>query len=330
MINEFFTRLEAQNYPIRLNHSNNTMCLGSCFAVNIGSKLEQFKVPTVVNPLGTMFHPCALSSLLSPEFEKIVDDERLLLESDENFFHYAVHSDFYAPSPSELKNKIRLAYHNIKKALSDTRCLIITIGTAWVFEHKRTGMLVASCHKQPAQEFNRRLLSLDETLYSLRSIRKNIPNDCLLVVSLSPVRHTRNGLVADRDSKSLLRYALFKASKEFDNTVYFPSYEIMLDELRDYRFFQKDLIHPNEQAIEIIWKRFVDELFDTKSKEFFAVWQKILEGLAHRPRNRQSAAYLTHRIGLLKKMKEISQVDLSQEIKILKKDIQDTQDHLNR
>lgn len=323
---QWFTEISIPKSPSPISHSSKILSMGSCFAETIGQKMLDSKLNILVNPFGTIFHPNAISDLLEAGISGNQPDENLISERDGLFFHYSAHSDLVGNSKKELLEKLNLQTKLTGEYLKTGTHLILTLGTAWVYEFKKTQTLVANCHKQPSDFFQKRLLSLDEMKMALKNLFSKLsafnPN-LKIVLTLSPVRHIKDGIPENQLSKSLLRVLCSDLEKESENLSYFPAYEIMMDELRDYRFYKSDLIHPSEQAENYIWDKWAGALFTPLTQKKVNQISKIKTELNHRPLNPKSEAHRKFLQNLLQKLEQLNaEIDFSKEIQTTKQSLE--------
>jgi len=283
------------NFPI--NYHSKIVSLGSCFAVNMAEKLDYFKFQNTTNPFGILFHPLALEKLI-----RISLDEKQFGESD-IFFHnerwhcFDAHSDLSDSNKTQLLQNLNVKSVQIKNAVANASHLIFTLGTAWVYRNNESQEVVANCHKVPQKQFKKELLSIQTIQQSLSNsielLRLANP-EIQIIFTISPVRHIKDGFVENQWSKANLISALQEIVHRSQNsgTVhYFPSYEIMMDELRDYRFYAEDMIHPNQTAIDYIWKRFSETWISESSIPVMEQIESIQKSLQHRPFNPDSESH---------------------------------------
>lgn len=322
---QWFTEISIPKSPSPISHSSKILSMGSCFAQTIGQKMLDSKLDILVNPFGTIFHPNAIADLLEAGISGNQPDENLISERDGLFFHYSAHSDLVGNSKKDLLEKLNLQTKLTGEYLKTGTHLILTLGTAWVYEFKKTQTLVANCHKQPSDFFQKRLLSLDEMKMSLKNLFSKLsafnPN-LKIILTLSPVRHIKDGIPGNQLSKSLLRVLCSDLEKESENLSYFPAYEIMMDELRDYRFYKSDLIHPSEQAENYIWDKWADALFTPLTQKKVNQISKIKTELNHRPLNPESEAHRKFLQNLMQKLEQLNtEIDFSKEIEVTKQSL---------
>jgi hypothetical protein len=268
-----------------INYQSKIGLMGSCFVENIGKKLAYYKYNNSVNPFGILFNPVSIERVLQDSIEKKIYTENDLIYHHEIWHSLQHHSDF---SNIDKEKTLVAINENVEKThlfLKEATHLIITLGTAWVYQHIESNSLVANCHKIPQNKFRKRLLSIDQITDSLEHIyqiiRKFNPNISLLI-TLSPVRHLKDGMINNSRSKAHLLSAIhqFVEKEKFS---YFPSYELVMDDLRDYRFFEKDMLHTNEIAIDYIWNLFKETYIDPKVYGVMKEVESIQNGMKHRP-----------------------------------------------
>lgn len=285
-----------------ISYESRIMMFGSCFSENIGEKLSQLKFNVSNNPLGILFNPCSILQTIERivSYNPFVKEDLFCRDDVWNSFH--LHSKF-----ARLDAETYLENANHQLALShefmrNATHLFITLGTAWVYEYADNGLIVANCHKEPSERFIRKRLSEEEATQTLQKIIETVqtinPN-ISVTFTVSPIRHWKDGAHGNQISKATLLLAIDNILQENPSTHYFPAYEIMMDELRDYRFYAEDLIHPNELAIEYIWEKFRDSRISPETEEEMKEVRKIFDALNHRPFNPQSEGYQTFKSNTL-------------------------------
>ena len=268
-----------------IDYQSNILLLGSCFSENIGDKLSYFKFQSTQNPFGILFHPKAIENLITNTSNKKVYSSDDLIYQNEIWHSFDAHSSLSSASENELLNKLNVAISLTNKKIKEASHIVITLGTSWVYRYIETDTIVANCHKIPQKKFLKELLSVSEISESLArsiSLIKSINSDAAVIFTISPVRHLKDGFIENTQSKSHLIAAIHTLVNEQDVS-YFPSYEIMMDELRDYRFYAEDMIHPNKTAINYIWRKFIDTWFSEETKSIMKEIDEIQKGLLHRP-----------------------------------------------
>ncbi|MFC6096861.1 GSCFA domain-containing protein [Flavobacterium qiangtangense] len=306
---QFTTPIPIKKSNRQIDYNSKIVSLGSCFAVNIGEKFERYKFQNSVNPFGILFHPLALEKIISKAILKDEFSKEDIFFHNERWHSFDVHSDLSASDEAQFLKTLNVNLKSLYNDLAESSHIIITLGTSWIYRKVETNSVVANCHKVSQNQFKKELLSVEDIKSSLDKIIDKISSvnkKAKIVFTISPVRHIKDGFVENQWSKANLISALHQTLQSEHcnlNTSYFPSYEIMMDELRDYRFYAEDMIHPNQTAIDYIWNRFSETWI---SEEAFSVLQEvenIQKGLNHRPFNAESEQHL---IFLAKLQQQIS------------------------
>ncbi|NHM00818.1 GSCFA domain-containing protein [Flavobacterium difficile] len=290
----FQTQIPIQKSDFPIDYTSKVMLLGSCFAENMAQKFEYFKFDTVVNPFGIIFNPVSLEKLMVRSIHKTYFTETDIFYHNEAWHCYEVHSELSNPNKEEfLETLNQLIDATNQHIVTLTHCLI-TLGTSWVYRHVETNEIVANCHKVPQKQFVKELLSIAQIEASLQTIISEIQAvnpKAKFIFTVSPVRHIKDGFVENNVSKAHLISALNAPNFQLPTSNYFPSYEIMMDELRDYRFYTEDMLHPNQTAIDYIWIKFFENY--VAEKEFSLMNQvcEIQRALKHRPFNPDSESH---------------------------------------
>jgi len=286
------TQIPLQKASNQIDYSSKVLLLGSCFAENIGEKFGYFKFQSVVNPFGILFHPLAIQNAIRASISGEVFTKNDVFQQNEAWHCFDAHSCLSAVSQSDIVDNLNSATKELRTQITKASHICISLGTAWVYQHKETGKVVANCHKVPQKEFEKRLLSVQEIEVSLEQIStliQSVNKNAQLIFTVSPVRHIKDGFVENQRSKSHLISALQnKINSSVFGGVYFESYEIMMDELRDYRFYDTDLTHPNQLAIDYIWEKFASVWIAEKAKETMQKVDVVQRGLLHRAFNPKS------------------------------------------
>jgi hypothetical protein len=277
--------IPKNTYPI--NYDSKVISIGSCFAVNISEKFNYFKFQNTVNPFGILFHPLAIHTILRKAIEEDYFKESELFHHNEHWHCFDAHSDLSNSNKEDLLQNLNQILTHFKLQIKAASHVIITYGTAWVYREKTSQKIVANCHKVPQAQFEKELLSsaqieasIEATVSLLHKLNPNIN----IVLTISPVRHLKDGFTQNQQSKANLITGIHQAINHQPTTVnYFPSYEIMMDELRDYRFYAEDMIHPNQTAIDYIWERFVESNITVDSAQIMNEVENIQKALAHKP-----------------------------------------------
>lgn len=318
----FRTRVIPSASEHKINLNDMILALGSCFAQNIGQKLKDYKFKANINPFGTLFNPLSIFKLINQAAQGGIIDSKGIVEQQGIFHHYDLHSDFSKLNEDEVLSNANHVLQRMGKVLPENTYVIYTFGTAIAYELKETGEIVANCHKVPAAHFNRRMLSVDEIVNAFAAnyeLIKGKNKKTRFILTVSPVRHQKESFEQNNVSKSTLRLACEQIVQHHEDIEYFPAFEIMMDELRDYRFYAEDMLHPNSVATDFIWKKFQDVYFDEEHKDFLRKWDKIRKAMAHRPVNKGSEQ---HQLFLEKTIRQLEEfkdkIDISVEYKLLK------------
>ena len=279
---KFRTEYQSESIKHSITHNDKCMLFGSCFSQNIGQKLNDHGFNSIINPTGILYNPGSINKMINILLGNIELDSSRFLQRQDHTFHYDFHSDFHASTEDSFNFGLQQLQSAFQEEWKNTKTLIITLGTAWVYDYK--GQFVANCHKEDSTNFKKRLMTISEIsshLKDLFSIAKE--SGIKLIFTVSPVRHIKDGIVENQRSKAHLISAIHQLISIFPDVEYFPSYEIVLDDLRDYRFYKDDLVHPNQQAIDYIWKKFSETYFSDDTKNICKQFSKIRKMQEHRP-----------------------------------------------
>lgn len=292
---QFRTKISIPKSDNPIDYNSRILSLGSCFAVNMAEKLDYFKFQNTCNPFGILFHPLAIEKLIS-----FAVSNKLFLEED-LFFHnerwhsFDAHSDLSNSNKEELIANLNTIVQSTHQQIIDATHIIITYGTSWVYRNLGSNAIVANCHKVPQKQFGKEILSVETIENSIKNtiaLIQKVNPEANVVFTVSPVRHLKDGFVENQVSKANLITAIYQTIKDKPQTRnYFPSYEIMMDELRDYRFYVQDMIHPNQVAIDYIWQRFSETSIAEECQSIMKEVDTIQKGLAHRPFNPNSESH---------------------------------------
>ena len=285
-------KLSRQNPPI--NYSSKVLLLGSCFAQNMGAKLEYYKYQQCTNPFGILFHPVAIEKLITRAIDQTWFTSKDVFLQNEQWHCFLAHSKLSNTSEKDLISALNTALEKLRFSLLEASHVVFTFGTAWVYKHLEKDTIVANCHKVPQKEFVKQLLSPDDVsdvLLGIETKLRTINPTCSIINTVSPVRHIKDGLIANSRSKAHLIAGVQEIVSPEKLNHYFPSYEIMMDELRDYRYYKEDLIHPNQTAIAIIWNAFKTSWVSPETTAMQNKIATIQSGKLHKPFNEQSKAH---------------------------------------
>jgi lysophospholipase L1-like esterase len=274
-----------------IDYNSKLLLLGSCFSENIGSKLEYYQFQSTQNPFGILFHPKAIETLVKHAVNQKEFTEEDVFQLNERWHSFNAHSKLSTSSQSELLNNLNQAVHQTYERLHHATHIIITLGSAWVYRHIESNTIVANCHKVPQKKFLKELLSVEEITDSLQAIVtliRDINPKVNFIFTLSPVRHLKDGFVQNQQSKAHLLSAVHQVVDQRKQLFYFPSYELLMDELRDYRFYAEDMIHPNQTAIQYIWEKFSESWIAESATSTLNQVDSIQKRLQHKPFNPNS------------------------------------------
>ena len=309
---QFRTQIPISKSNSPIDYNSKILSIGSCFAENMAEKFDYFKFQNETNPFGIIFNSVSIEKL----FERVCKEQ--WFEEKDVFFHnerwhsFDVHSDLSNADRQELLETLNKAILETNKQLKEATHIIITFGTSWIYRNLEKDEVVANCHKVPQKQFSKELLSIEviqksiqNTIEAIQVLNPNIN----FIFTISPVRHIKDGFVENQLSKSHLFTALHQVLKTHNSKLiahnYFPSYEIMMDELRDYRFYNEDMLHPNQIAIDYIWKLFSENYVSEESVQVMKEVDEIQKSLRHRSFNPESEQHQKFLANLQQKMKKV-------------------------
>lgn len=305
---KFRTTIRIPSPDIRLTYDSRLFLLGSCFSDNIGGKLSQHKFDSISNPFGVLYNPISVLNHLqklgeeNPEFQPDLQERRGL------WFDYRFHSTFSHIRPETAERKMQYAFRLAERHFKKTDVLFITWGTAFVYMLKENQQVVANCHKQPGSVFDRKKLSTEEICRPYTDFFQMLESkypDMSVVLTISPVRHLKDGFVDNQRSKASLILAAELLERKFRQVSYFPAYEIMMDDLRDYRFYGKDLCHPSAEAVEYLWKCFSESYFTSDIRKLKHETGQITAAANHRLMFPESEEAQRFALAQLKKIENV-------------------------
>ena len=300
----FKLNFEIQPSDFSIQHGDGIIFLGSCFSDEIALKAKNSGMKVALNPFGTVFHPTLLSRFIRESIVG-VEQERVFLRND-IYLSWDANSTVFNFSKEELNVKLKALRNDFVSNLKISKVVYITFGTAWGYRLIKNDQLVANCHKLPSVKFEKELSEIN-VLYSewIQTIKliKSVNPTIEIVFTVSPVRHIRDGLIENNQSKAILIELVRMLTLDFENH-YFPSYEIVIDELRDYRFYKLDRIHPSEEAIEYVWKSFEKMYFDEKTILLNQKVSNFRKSLSHRSIHNGSKEDINHKRNIQKQLNE--------------------------
>lgn len=288
-----------------VTHQSQLVLMGSCFSDHIGDRLTRGGFEVVTNPLGTMFNAISIFKNIERAIDgEIITPSQLGRRNDGFYYHFDFHTSFNSKEADEVVNSINLGLDNLKEALIKSEVLFITLGSSIVYLHNDSSQVVANCHKEPAAAFTKKLMSIREQrtycetiMVKLREYNPKIR----VVFTVSPVRHTKEGMIENSRSKSIcleLVHQLVDASSERE---YFPSFEVMMDDLRDYRFYQDDMIHPSQVAVDYIWRLLIERMCSVNTREVIKHYEDLTTAREHRPMHHDPLQDVKHQAYIAKK-----------------------------
>ena len=303
--------LEKKN-DNQIDYNSKLLLLGSCFVENIGEKFSYFKFQSLQNPFGILFHPKAIETLISKVVTGYQYSEADIFYHNEQWHCYDAHSRLSHTSKEALLRNLNNQLEHTSNRLKEASHIVITFGTAWVYNHYKSNLPVANCHKVPQKEFIKQLLSVEEVTNSIKSMVNLIRQVNLktqIIFTVSPVRHIKDGFVENTQSKAHLIAAIHDViTNNIEYCHYFPSYELMMDELRDYRFYDEDMLHPNAIAINYIWEKFKYCWMSESTFSTMTEVDSIQKGMSHKPFNPDSEAHQQFLNRLESQKSQLSQV----------------------
>lgn len=322
---DFRTPVIIPESTFRIDHSTKMLLFGSCFSENIGARLLEHKFLVKTNPFGIVYNPFSVAAVVKRLLSNKGFDETDLVFHNEVYQSFLHHGLFSHPDKNRCLENISRSFDEAAELILKTDVFLITFGTAYVYKLKSTGEVVANCHKFPSSAFIRERLTVEEIVKEWSSVINAISTHhpaAKFIFTVSPIRHWKDGAHENQISKSILHLAIDKLQEMYASTLsYFPAYEILLDELRDYRFFAGDMMHPSPVAVEYIWERFCETFFTGETIETNSEWDQISRSLNHRPLNNQTENYRHFLKQTLQKLilfqQNHPQIDCSREIEEL-------------
>ena len=321
----FRTVVSVPPFANKISYKSSSMLIGSCFTENMGDKLLWYKLPAVINPFGITYNPLSVKKSIERLITGNIYKEDELCNYGGLFFSFDHHSKFSDVDSGSCIAKINSSLVNASEVLKKASHLFLTFGTSYYYELKSSRQIVSNCHKLPDKEFSRFRLKADEIVreysYLIPALLEYNPG-LQVIFTVSPIRHWKDGAHENQVSKSVLFIAIDELCKLFPNIGYFPAYELMMDELRDYRFYEEDMLHPNKTAINFIWEKFIDCFADKTTLRIMNEVEKIQLSKQHRPFNTQNDVFKTFLNQQLNKIEQLldqhPELDLSEELNYFK------------
>lgn len=315
------TPVDFPRYSSGIDYRSTVLCLGSCFAENMTTRLAARKFNVQYSPFGIQYHPLAISEGMQRLLEGRLFTEKDLVFDGQLYHSWQHHGRYSAPNLEVALRQMNTDFQVAQKQLKSADWVILTLGTARVFEGIDLKRLVNNCHKFPAAQFTKRWLSVDEITTAFQEVMKVLltgNKNLKFIFTVSPIRHMRGGMIQNQRSKSRLQLAVEQLTEQFQSAHYFPAYEYVLDELRDYRYFAKDLVHPSELAVDLIFEKFAESYFSNSTIELCRKVEKIQAALKHRPfypRSMEHQRFLSKLENQMKQLMEAHpELDFSEEL----------------
>jgi len=287
----FHTEIKTTPLKQTIRYGDGLLFLGSCFADEVGGICRGLGFDALVNPFGVLYNPASIAqSVERLDSRKPFCHEDVIEVGEGQYCTFSHNTTFWNNSETALLEQVNQSLTDAHAHFLKSKWIIVSLGTSWVFRNKENGSVVSNCHKLPANQFERQFLSVEQSFRYLYEIVQQQPEK-QFIFTVSPLRHLKDGLHENQLSKAALLLALDEICKVFANAHYFPAYEILLDELRDYRFYKEDMIHPTDQAVQYIWERFVDFAIDPKEKSAMKAATELKQMLHHKPLFPKSEAF---------------------------------------
>ena len=306
---QFTTKIHVKESCSPINYDSKILLIGSCFAENMGDKFQYFKFQSFVNPFGIIFNPVSLEKLIRRSVENRKFTENDIFCHKDLWHCFEVHSELSNPDKETFLNNLNSMVELTHRQIVTVTHCIITLGTSWVYRNIESKQIVANCHKVPQKKFTKELLPIhlvEESLESIISLMHTVNPNCKFIFTISPVRHIKDGFTENTLSKAHLIAAIHKTINHHTSPIsYFPSYEIMMDELRDYRFYAEDMLHPSQTAIDYIWIKFFENYISESEFGLMNEICSIQKGLKHRSFNPNTASHQKFLADLKTKMTTI-------------------------
>lgn len=291
---KFSTEVPIHSNDPKIDHNSKIFLVGSCFVENIGEKLDYYKFPNLRNPFGILYHPKGIEKFLLNAVNHHQYSSADIFFHKERWHCFDAHSKLSTTSQDSLVHQLNEGLNITREYLKQATHIIITLGTSWIYTRLESGETVANCHKLPQKNFSKHITQVEEINKHLKLIIaaiRSINRDVEIIFTISPVRHFKDGVVQNQQSKAHLIAAVHGIINSYSNISYFPAYEIVMDELRDYRFYAQDMLHPSPTAVGYIWERFLDAWGSKNALEILREIESIQRGLAHRSFNPESNAH---------------------------------------
>jgi hypothetical protein len=316
------TELYPGKAPFTIEKENTIVTFGSCFADTIGERMKHYRFNVTANPFGTTYNPISIFQLIDISIQKKYNP--LPTELRGIWYDHLFHSEVSSLSQEELYKLSNEKIAHTHKQLVSSSLLIITLGSSWVYRHIESNRIVNNCHKQPGKNFKKELISVQHILdvfTSLYTELRQLNPTIKIIFTVSPVRHIKDSLPLNSVSKANLISSVYYICEQFDDCYYFPAYELQIDDLRDYRYYSEDLIHPSDQAQQYIWNKLTSWSFSQQLQEAMKEWDQLQRLLQHKAFHPHSQSHQDFLIQAIERFKQFEYWDVSEEIHLLNKQL---------
>jgi hypothetical protein len=306
----FRTEVPVSKSDNAIDFNSKILSLGSCFAENISEKLTFYKFQNAVNPFGIIFNPISIERIVERIVKKEFFTTQDIFYHNESWHCFEGHSQLNHSNKEAFLRNLNQILESSAQEINELSHCIITFGTSWVYRNLKINQIVANCHKIPQNQFVKQILTVEEISKSIENtirLLQAINKDIKFIFTISPVRHIKDGFVENNVSKSLLITAVYRICEQQTDATYFPSYEIMMDELRDYRFYADDMLHPNRVAVNYIWGKFKDNFINDNLTQYLDEIENIQKSLHHKPFDENSAQHKDFLARLYAKIEKITE-----------------------
>ena len=308
---EFFLPFQIQSFPFSISYDEKIVFIGSCFSEEIGNRLADLKFDVLQNPNGILYDPLSISQAIFSYIENAQVGQENLFELNGLWHSWKHHSSFSGVNKNEVATKIISSQNQAYSFFKEAKYLIITFGTAYYYQLKKDKEVVANCHKAPSHFFEKKLLAVQEmievTIQAIKALQRFNPS-IKIILTISPVKHVRDGIIENNRSKARLIEATHSIIEQQENVFYFPSFELVNDILRDYRFYKSDLVHPADSAIDFVFEKFSDSFFDMQTKKIMDEIKKIKLAVNHKTLFKESEGHKKFVEAQLKNVRKLQKI----------------------